>query len=216
MPRTAYDSTNAADLPRGGDLYLAYTDGAFANVAAVRRRFPRKPVVGITVTGADLDAHIVDTEPGNVGVDGAARWCARKLAHGQHPTVYTYAANVAKVKAALKSEGVAPSKVSFFVASYDGKREIPAGCVGKQYLSPDGPPHARPNGHYDVSVVADYWPGVDKRTRKGLSKPASAAVRVLHAYLARRVKTNRHPLKAHARERLDALKRLINETEKIR
>ena len=88
--RKMYDSTNVADLPPDGDLYAGYCDGNYKTVDGLRRRFPKATVVTITVLGAP-GAHVCDTEPGNIGPQGAVKWAAREVKAGRHPTLYCMA-----------------------------------------------------------------------------------------------------------------------------
>ena len=157
--RKAYDSVTVPALPSDGDFYLAYVDGSWTsgNYAEVHARFPHKRIVRITVTGNTLDAEIADIETGDLTPTSGARWAKRKIAASQHPTLYCNSSTWPDVKTALHIAGVSLSSVSFLIAAYDGKATVPAGAVGKQYL---GYPGNSP-GRYDVSVVADHWPGVD-------------------------------------------------------
>lgn len=194
--RRAYDSVTVADLPADGDLYLGYVDGSYANVDAIRRRFPHKPVVGITVTGQTLDAHMADVERGDLSPASGAAWAARKVKAGQHPTIYTYAANAGAVQAACSAAGLTPVQWSLFIAAYDGKAEVPHGTVGKQYL---GSPGNSP-GHYDVSAVADYWPGVDQpplrppKPKPNRATPLALSTRVALRLAAKHLATRHNPV----------------------
>ncbi|HEV2346099.1 MAG TPA: hypothetical protein VGS97_18510, partial [Actinocrinis sp.] len=58
-------------------------------------------------------------------------------------------------RAAFAARGV--PEPHWWVAGYDGIAEIPAGAIGKQYA--DNTALGQP---WDLSVVADYWPGVDQ------------------------------------------------------
>jgi hypothetical protein len=58
------------------------------------------------------------------------------------------------VAAAFINAGVA--QPNWWLAGYDDVPEIPAGAIGKQYAN-----EPLTGGHYDLSVVADHWPGVD-------------------------------------------------------
>jgi hypothetical protein len=160
MTRTCYDSTTAADVPKGGDLYAGYVDGRYVTVPALRKRFPKARIVTITVLGTP-GAHVCDTEPGNIGVAGADRRAKNEIVAGRKPTLYLMASMWPQVKTAVKNAGIA-GKVSYWIAQYDGKGEIPKGAVAKQYLHGDkNHPGSYSGGHYDTSIVADYWPGVD-------------------------------------------------------
>lgn len=158
--RTMFDSTTAADVPKGGDLYAGYVDGRYVTASALRKRFPKATVVTITVLGTP-GAHVCDTEPGNIGVAGAVRWAKNEIVAGRKPTLYCMASMWPQVKTAAKKAGI-DGKVSYWIASYDGKAEIPKGAVAKQYLHGDkNNPGSYSGGHYDTSIVADRWPGVD-------------------------------------------------------
>lgn len=208
MPRTMFDSTVTADLPAPPDgLVAAYVDGRFANVDAVRRRFPKARVVTITVTGR-AGAHVCDTEPGNIGPAGAARWAKAEVAAGRPPTLYCMASQWSEVKAAVKANGIA-DKVSYWIAQYDGKPTIPAGAVAKQYASSDVPAGqaGHTDGHKDVSVVADHWPGVDPAPR---TRPLSATTRAAARLLVRRLNRRRRPLTPKSRDLLKRLRSAVN------
>ena len=174
MTRTMYDSVTVSALPHDGDLYLGYVDGIYThnNYNEVRARFPHKRIVKCTVTGGTLDAELGDIETGDMSPASGAAWAHRKVTAGQHPTLYMNASTWAAVKAEVRKLGLT-GKVSYLVASYDGKAVIPAGAIGKQYI--DHGPHGE---NYDTSVIADYWPGVDPAPKPAPTpapKPAPVA-----------------------------------------
>jgi hypothetical protein len=152
-----YDSTTASDLPAGAPMLLAYVDGidTHNNYNEVRALHPNALIVKCTVTGGTLDAQVGDIESGDMTPQSGAGWAHRKVAAGQHPTLYMNESTWPAVKAAVHAVGL-DGKVSYLVAHYDDRPVIPAGAIGKQYI--DHGPHGE---HYDVSIVADYWPGVD-------------------------------------------------------
>lgn len=156
--RTMYDSTNVEDIPGSAQMIAVYRDGLYQTETRARRRFPHAQLVTITVLGRGA-ADVVDCEPGNVGPDGAAAWAAERVKAGAHPTIYCPLSMWPAVKAAVKARGIS-RKVSYWIAHYDGQRKIPAGAVAVQYADP-----SLSGGHYDVSAVADYWPGVDRKRR---------------------------------------------------
>lgn len=169
--RTMHDGVTVADLPANATMVAAYVDGQYANAHTMRQRFPHAKLVTITVTG-QAGANVIDCEPGDVGPNKAASWAAAEVKAGRHPTIYCMASSWPTVKKAVVKQGIR-GKVNYWIADYDGKPEVPAGAVAKQYL---GSPGNSP-GHYDVSVVADHWPGVDpepkpKPAKKVPAKPA--------------------------------------------
>lgn len=164
--RRMYDSTTARDVPKGAAMVAGYVDGLYENADELRRLHPGATLVTITIHGA-AGANAFDTEPGNAGPAAAARWACAELSAGRRPTVYTMASWLPTVRAEVAKQcGSRAHLVSYWVAQYDGVGKVPAGCVAKQYLHGDaGHAGAYSGGHYDVSAVADYWPGVDRRRR---------------------------------------------------
>lgn len=158
MTRTLYDSTNVADIPKDADMVGAYVDGRYANVAAARERFPHARLVTITVLGT-AGANVCDTEPGNIGPEGAARWAKAELDAGREPSIYCMASQWGAVKAACREVGVKVGDVSWWIADYDNDPAIPRGAVAKQYADPAT--HGK--GHFDLSSVRAFWPGVDPK-----------------------------------------------------
>jgi hypothetical protein len=181
--RTMYDSTTVADLPADGDLYLGYVDGRWPTIDALRARFPHQPIVRTTVTGATLDAEVADVESGDLTPASGAGWAKRKIAAGQVPTLYYPASWEPQIIAALRKLGVRPRKVLLFPASYDGKKQLPKGKIAKQYADPK-----RTGGHFDASVVADYWPGIDPPAATNLTRTSTLLAKQLTSRLARRRK----------------------------
>jgi len=155
MTRTMYDSTNVADDPAAADMVAYYIDGAFATTeATVRARFPHAVLVSISAVGTDAGI-CGDCEPGCLTVTEAVEWVKLRRLANADPSIYvneTY--GWAPAKAAFKAAGVA--EPHWWVADYDGVAVIPPGAVAKQYENP-----TLDHGHFDLSVAADYWPGVD-------------------------------------------------------
>ena len=155
MTRTMYDSTNVQDDPAGAQLVAYYIDGIYAtSVAPVIARFPNAILVPISAIGTNAGL-VGDVEPGCMSIGQAVEWVKMRRAAGVDPSLYvneTYGWGPARQ--AFQSAGI--PEPHWWVADYDGIAVVPAGAVAKQYENPpmDG-------GHFDLSVVADFWPGVD-------------------------------------------------------
>lgn len=201
MTRRMYDSTDVADIPRTAKMVAGYVDGRYRTVDQLRARFPKAQVVTITVTG-EQDAHVCDTEPGNVGLAGAARWAKRQVDAGKRPTLYCMASQWPQLRAEVKRLGIAHA-VSYWIAQYDGKAQVPRGAVAKQYADP-----RLSGGHYDVSVVDDYWPGVDPPLPSDLSRVSALLAR----RLSRRLQRRQHRPVRNGRQ---VLKSLGNEIDRV-
>lgn len=155
MTRTLYDSTTAGDIPKSATMVGGYVDGRYRTVDALRARFPKATLVTITVLGAP-GAHVCDTEPGNIGPAGAVAWAKAEVKAGRKPTLYCMASQWPQIKALASKAGIG-GKVSYWIADYDNDPTLPKGAVAKQYADPA----VHGKGHFDLSVVADHWPGVD-------------------------------------------------------
>lgn len=162
--RTLYDSTNAADVPPGSELVAGYVDGSSAWSAADWQRFPGRKLVRVCIFNNRFDAAVIDVESGNNDATGAVPWIAGKWSRGETPTVYCFSDEgpagyrISDVRAACR---VAAVKLPlFWIAKWDGIAELypsDPSIVAKQYANP-----TLTGGHYDASIVADTWPGIDK------------------------------------------------------
>lgn len=153
--RLAYDSITAADIPANAQIVAGYCDGRFSWSNADWARFPNVPAVRIACFASTNDGQVLDVETGCAAPAEAPDWVLKRRAAGVDPTVYVNWSNWDLTRAAFIQQGVA--QPHWWLASYDGVATIPAGAVAKQYAN-----SSMSGGHYDLSVVADYWPGVDR------------------------------------------------------
>lgn len=153
--RTLYDAVTPANIPASAQMVAGYVDGRYAWRASDWARFPNAVKVRIAVFASTDDGHVLDVEPGDATPAQAVGWVQRRRAAGVDPTVYcglsTSGYSWAQVRAAFQAAGVA--EPHYWVAAYPGiGPALYPGSVAHQYANP---------GPYDLSVVADYWPGVD-------------------------------------------------------
>jgi hypothetical protein len=162
--RTMYDAVTSSNIPAGASLVAGYADGLYANIPQMRARFPHATVVTIAVRWTTR-AMVLDVETGDASPAEAPRWCTVTMADvpNSELTVYCNASTWPQVRAAFRAAGV--SEPQYWVAEYDGDPSIPAGAVAKQWAD---------RGPYDLSSVADYWPGVDSVVEDDMT-PAQAA-----------------------------------------
>jgi len=149
-----YDSITAADIPTDCDLVAGYIDGGYKWPESWWTRFPGKVKVRVAVLASTNDGHVLDVETGDATPDQAPDWVARRRRAGADPTIYCNLSNMGAIMDAFNAAGVA--RPHLWLAHYDGDATLPAGYVAKQYADA-----AMTGGHYDASVVADFWPGVD-------------------------------------------------------
>lgn len=170
MTRTMFDGVNASRLPTNAQLVAGYVDGLYAWSAADWARFPDAVKVRIAVFSSTNDGEVLDIEPGDATPAESVDWVLMRRRAGVDPTVYVNTSTWPAVRACFEARGVA--EPHYWVAQYDGVPALPAGAVAKQYYNND-------QAGYDLSVVADYWPGID-------SAPAAGAATILTPASTRR------------------------------
>lgn len=154
--RTMYDSIAVEALPAGADLYAGYDDGHWPDADAIAAAHPGVPVVRVTVDPGDDEGQVLDVENGDATPGQAPPWVIRRRAAGVEPTVYCSASALPGVRQAFTNAALA--EPHWWVADWTENEAATAallaqpGVVAVQYHSGPG---------YDVSAVADYWPGVD-------------------------------------------------------
>lgn len=138
-----------AQLPAGAS-YAGYINGAYATYAALRARFPRSPVLAITITAA-ATAHVLDVENGDATPAQAPGWV--RLCHADGialPIIYAARATMEQaggVLARLAAAQLVPGvDCLLWVAQWDGIPLVPAGYDAKQYASVEA---------YDTSNIVD-------------------------------------------------------------
>lgn len=150
MTRTMYDAISASNIPASATLIAGYGDGLYDDFATERARFPHARVVEIAVFAHDNLGVVLDVENGDATPAEAPGWVRMRRAAGVDPTVYCDSSTWPEVQAAFVAAGM--HQPHYWIAQYDGNPTIPPGAVAKQYAD---------RGPYDLSSVADYWPGVD-------------------------------------------------------
>lgn len=152
--RRMYDSITAADIPADAQMVAGYVNGTYRWSPGDWARFPNAVKVHIATQANVNDGHVLDVEQGDATPGQAPGWVAMRRAAGVDPTAYCNASTWPLVRAAFQNAGI--PEPHYWIAKYDNVASVPAGAVAKQYIDP---PAA--GGHYDLSAVLDYWPGVD-------------------------------------------------------
>ncbi|MES1975835.1 MAG: hypothetical protein V4472_25535 [Pseudomonadota bacterium] len=148
-----YDSITASQCPSDGDLYLGYLDGAWPSYNDMVRLFPNAIHVPCTVFASDNEGLVGDCENGDMTPQTLVTWVVNRRRSGADPTGYCNFSTWPAARAAFQAAGVA--EPHWLIAGYAQPPDpsIPAGAIGHQYADP---------GPYDISSVADFWPGVDQ------------------------------------------------------
>jgi len=157
VTRTMYDGI-AADahlIPTTAQIVAGYVDGLYKWSQSDWDRFPNSVKVRIAAFATTNDGEVLDCEPGNCTPAESVDWVLMRRRAGKDPTVYCNQLDPdvgwPAVRAAFRARGVV--EPHYWVADYPGSYpNIPAGAIGLQYTD---------TGSYDLSVIADHWPGVD-------------------------------------------------------
>lgn len=151
------DAINPNNIPVGRfPLVAGYVDGPRSQwPAAGWARHAGSILVRIAVFASTNAGTVLDVETGDATPAQAPGWVQRRRTAGVDPSVYCSISLWPAVRAAFHAANVA--EPHYWVAGYPGGGAvIPAGAIAHQYADP-----ATSGGQWDLSVVADYWPGVD-------------------------------------------------------
>jgi hypothetical protein len=147
-----FDGITPGEVPAGAQLYAAYLDGHWPDFAALVAEHPGCVGVSIAVSAGYNGGKVLDVEKGDATPTESVDWVLMRRAAGVDPTVYCSMSAWPAVIAAFKARGVVAPH--YWIADYSlgTNPALPAGAIALQYAD---------KGGYDVSIVADYWPGVD-------------------------------------------------------
>jgi hypothetical protein len=159
VQRIMFDSNNPDAIPANPPMVAAYVDGLWGtSYARARIVFPHARVLSIAVFPWS-NALILDCEPDNPHAtpDAAVAWAVRQRKVGTpYPWVYCNELDtrwgMPAVRAAFDANRV--RQPLYWTANYSRPAGVLSGTIGHQYRSTTG---------YDLSVMADYIPGIDPR-----------------------------------------------------
>lgn len=169
MTRSMADSVTARDIPVGKfDLVAGYVDGLYKWSDADWALHASSQHVRITVLGTVDGADVADVENGDLTPDEAAAWAARVIYAGRTPALYFSRSAFGAVNAAMVAAGINPSQWTVWAADWTGSPHILPGTYATQWADPA----YGSGGHFDVSLVTDYWPGIDPTPQPPAPTPA--------------------------------------------
>jgi len=147
--------SDARVIPANAQLIAYYIDGNYKWTDAEIALFPHSVHVPIAVHSTTNNGIVLDCERGDATPAESVDWVVMRRKAGADPTVYCNQNDPQTgwpaVRAAFKARGV--PEPHYWVANYNGDTTIPAGATAHQYKS---------TASWDLSSVADFWPGVDK------------------------------------------------------
>jgi hypothetical protein len=168
--RLMADSVTAGDIPVGRFPFVAgYVDGAYAWSEANWQLHRTSIEVGIAVSAATNAGEALDVETGDATPAQAVDWCHMRRLAGVIPTVYIQYSRWLEAENAFKARNT-PEPL-WWVADWNNTADLFHPSVAHQYANP-----TLSGGHYDLSAVADHWPGLDAAT------PAPGAPTSLQKY----------------------------------
>lgn len=150
--RLMYDAASVGNIPSDAEMVGYYVDGRYRASGSDLARFTRAVKVGIAVFPTTNAGIVFDGPPDNATWPGVVDWVVMRRRAGVDPSVYTDADQWATGVAEFRNRGVA--QPHWWIAKWNGVRELIPGAVAHQF-------QGNQTGGYDLSVVADYWPGVD-------------------------------------------------------
>lgn len=148
--RTMYDSVNPSRIPRDAEIVAGYVNGIYKWADSDWALFPNAVHVGIAVRASYDGGEVLDVEIGDATPAEAPGWVTMRRSHDVDPSIYCNLSTWPTVVRAFQSAGVV--EPHYWIAHYDGSPTLPVGAVAKQYQNTPG---------FDVSSVADFWPGID-------------------------------------------------------
>src|SRR5579864_138190 len=158
--RKVYDSTNPADIPVGVER-LGYCDGIYGPGGSDPNGWTDADLANCLAQIATQPGHdrgqIIDVERFDISPQQAPGEVQRRRDVGIDPTVYVSFNAWAGVRQIFQALNV--TEPHYLVADYDNNPTIPQDAIGKQYQN-----SPLSGGHYDVSNVVEFWPGVDSKS----------------------------------------------------
>ena len=173
---TIYDAVDVAAIPADAQIILAYVDGGYVTLPAVKQRFPHATILTVTTTGF-TKADICDCETG----DATPEIVASGIANGLYHTVYSNRSTLPQLVKAIGN-----LRWNWYAADWTGVPHLVPGSVATQYADPPAS-----GGNYDVSITDGVWPFVAPSPAVPFTDPdmeilmalASSPTDALNAYI---------------------------------
>ena len=158
MSRIMYDAVTPNNIPANAQMVAGYVNGPYAWKDSDWTRFPNAVHVTIATHPSNTDSQVIDYEKGDfddtnlIAAIRSRRGANDTTVDNSPPTVYCSESSWAHVRGLVENAQI--KQPVYWVAAYPGAGpSVPAGAVAHQYTD---------TGKVDISIVNDYWPGVDK------------------------------------------------------
>lgn len=155
------DNVSVSSLDPGFMVYAGYWNGPFANLTALRKRFPHAYIISIALRVAGSKGSIaVDIEPGTLSgsqsgsFEGCLAWLRQGGFSGHKPLIYVMASWAAALERFLARNGHARSSYYLWTAHYSGQHLCSPGGCGFGASAADATQYA--SGANDYNVFRGY------------------------------------------------------------
>jgi hypothetical protein len=149
---TMFDSVTAGDIPPDAKWVAGYGNGIYKWSPADWARFKRARCVVIATSAGYFAAIVLDVEFGDATPPQTPAWVdGSRLTTGWVPTLYGTKATLDQCRPLMAAAGI---DCDYGLADWTTTPHLPAGYGFCQYAAPG---HGSP-GHFDMSVVASWWP----------------------------------------------------------
>jgi hypothetical protein len=142
-----YDAVDVAAIPSSARIVLAYIDGDYVTLPAVKKRFPNARILTVTTTGENR-ADLADVESGDLIPETGAIVYKQGLVRALYSDTSSQVALAKAVGGPFDWFAADPTGIPHLVKSSTSAR-----VVGTQYAWPG---HGSP-GNYDVSLALPTW-----------------------------------------------------------
>lgn len=131
---TAWSAVNTEAIPSTAKIVFAYANPPFAQIEAVRARFPHARISPIA-THPDYMAELYDFENGALAVADAGTTIWRAMLRGvKHPGVYFSVGNHQQIVESLERSHILRTDVRLLPADYNAGAELPDWADGLQTM----------------------------------------------------------------------------------
>lgn len=149
------DSTNPFDIPAGKfPIVAGYVDGRYAWPAAGWKYHDASLHVTIAVSSLTNAGTVLDVERYDATPAEAPGWVAMRRRAGVQPAIYASRSVIPTLEGAFRAVGE-PFPL-WWIAEWTGTPHFVGGSIATQYAD-----SVMVGAHYDLSLVGDYWPGLD-------------------------------------------------------
>lgn len=173
--RRMFDSTRAVDIPPTATMVAGYIDGPYTWSRTDWFLFPHATKVRIATHATTNDGHVLDVEKGDATPVESVRWVINRRRAGAIPSVYCGASLWPLLIAVFKDAKV--PQPGYWIEHWGTDAQTLPELDGIRAVAKQFRPGTNDGvRHYDESIVADFWPGVDGKSSMAITKADAALI----------------------------------------